>query len=308
MFCVDPRDRLLALMSLPENSRCADCQCEDPRWASCNLGVVICISCSGIHRGLGTHVSFVRSCTLDRWKEDEIATLERVGNARANAYWEANLPHQARPPPDDLGLMTKFIRRKYELAQWADPAARPPHLLHRRRRRRNAQRQVVLADPFDPPLPEPEPQGAWQPACEFDEAAQMATWAERAIGGVMKAKKFVMHKIDCFIDRTTYTEPATGALPIAMPHDVTDDLIDLSDPAVSPQSAKRPEQDWFDLTNAAFPNGARPRRVAGQPHPMAAREAFQELGTVGVGWPPAVSACPVFSGLPARPQGRPFHC
>jgi hypothetical protein len=128
----------------------------------------------------------------------------------------------------------------------------------------------------------------------------MATWAERAIGGVMKAKEFVMHKIDCFVDRRTKDiEPATGALPIAMPHDVTDDLIDLSDPAVSPQSAKRPEQDWFDLTNAAFPNGARPRRVAGQPHQRAAREAFQELGTVGVGRPPAVSARAVFSGLPA---------
>lgn len=39
----------------------------DPDWASLNLGVVMCIECSGIHRNLGSHVSRVRSLGLDEW-------------------------------------------------------------------------------------------------------------------------------------------------------------------------------------------------------------------------------------------------
>ena len=32
------------------NDRCADCSSPNPKWASLNLGIVLCIDCSGIHR------------------------------------------------------------------------------------------------------------------------------------------------------------------------------------------------------------------------------------------------------------------
>jgi Arf-GAP/coiled-coil/ANK repeat/PH domain-containing protein len=43
----------------------------DPDWASINLGILLCIECSGVHRQVGVHVSKVRSTTLDvkDWRE-----------------------------------------------------------------------------------------------------------------------------------------------------------------------------------------------------------------------------------------------
>lgn len=48
-----------------DNARCADCRAGGATWASWNLGVTLCIRCSGVHRSLGTHVSKVRSVELD---------------------------------------------------------------------------------------------------------------------------------------------------------------------------------------------------------------------------------------------------
>ncbi|TFK47916.1 ArfGap-domain-containing protein [Heliocybe sulcata] len=107
---------LRELLKRPENKVCADCKRNDPRWASWNLGVFLCIRCSGLHRSMGTHISRVKSVDLDIWTPEQMASIQKWGNRRANAYWEAHLK-AGHVPPDHK--MESFVRSKYETRRWA---------------------------------------------------------------------------------------------------------------------------------------------------------------------------------------------
>ncbi|KAL3736229.1 hypothetical protein ACJRO7_025220 [Eucalyptus globulus] len=107
------RKILEGLLKLPENKECADCKAKGPRWASVNLGIFVCMQCSGIHRSLGVHISKVRSATLDTWLPEQVAFIQTMGNEKANSYWEAELP----PNYDRVGI-ENFIRAKYEEKRW----------------------------------------------------------------------------------------------------------------------------------------------------------------------------------------------
>ena len=87
----------------------------DPRWASWNLGVFVCIRCSGIHRGMGTHISRVKSVDLDAWTDEQLQSILRWGNARANKYWESKLAPGHVPSEAKI---ENFIRTKYESKRW----------------------------------------------------------------------------------------------------------------------------------------------------------------------------------------------
>lgn len=72
----------------------------DPDWASLNLGALMCIECSGIHRNLGTHLSRVRSLDLDDWPVELSMVMTAIGNAMANSVWEGALENYTKPGSD----------------------------------------------------------------------------------------------------------------------------------------------------------------------------------------------------------------
>uniref|UniRef100_A0A674DRX0 Arf-GAP with GTPase, ANK repeat and PH domain-containing protein 1 n=1 Tax=Salmo trutta TaxID=8032 RepID=A0A674DRX0_SALTR len=92
------------------------CLCfPDPDWASLNLGALICIECSGIHRNLGTHLSRVRSLDLDEWPLELLKVMTSIGNELANDVWEGNAQGRLKPAPDATREeRERWIRAKYE--------------------------------------------------------------------------------------------------------------------------------------------------------------------------------------------------
>ncbi|XP_026195251.1 BAR_ACAPs and ArfGap_ACAP domain-containing protein isoform X2 [Anabas testudineus] len=100
----------------PGNQQCCDCSEEEPRWASINLGVTMCIECSGIHRSLGVHLSKVRSLTLDSWEAEQLKLLCGLGNNVMNQIFEARCSEEGRvkPGPDSPRAEKEtWIREKY---------------------------------------------------------------------------------------------------------------------------------------------------------------------------------------------------
>ncbi|KAF9889397.1 hypothetical protein FE257_007298 [Aspergillus nanangensis] len=111
------------LLKLDYNKTCADCKRnKHPRWASWNLGIFVCIRCSGIHRGMGTHISRVKSVDLDAWTDEQLQSVLRWGNGRANKYWEAKLAPGHVPSEAKI---ENFIRTKYESKRWVMDGGMP---------------------------------------------------------------------------------------------------------------------------------------------------------------------------------------
>ncbi|KAK9410961.1 arf-GAP with GTPase ANK repeat and PH domain-containing protein 1-like [Crotalus adamanteus] len=97
------QNEVMALQSIRNfrgNSHCVDCEIQNPDWASLNLGALICIECSGIHRNLGTHLSRVRSLDLDDWPVELIKVMSSIGNELANSVWEEKTQGHAKPVPN----------------------------------------------------------------------------------------------------------------------------------------------------------------------------------------------------------------
>eukprot|EP01122_Echinamoeba_exundans_P011047 TRINITY_DN4269_c0_g1_i4.p1 TRINITY_DN4269_c0_g1~~TRINITY_DN4269_c0_g1_i4.p1 ORF type:complete len:425 (+),score=80.91 TRINITY_DN4269_c0_g1_i4:33-1307(+) len=124
---VELRKRLENLLQVNENKFCADCGTRGTGWASTNLGIFVCLRCSGIHRHMGTHISKVKSCTLDKWTHELVENMERMGNARAKSIYEAKVPPNYPRPSGDQFSLEQWIRKKYERREFfnAEGASAP---------------------------------------------------------------------------------------------------------------------------------------------------------------------------------------
>ncbi|KAF6384312.1 ArfGAP with coiled-coil, ankyrin repeat and PH domains 2 [Rhinolophus ferrumequinum] len=113
---------LQRVQCIPGNASCCDCGLADPRWASINLGITLCIECSGIHRSLGVHFSKVRSLTLDTWEPELLKLMCELGNDVINRVYEAKVEKMGikKPQPGQRQEKEAYIRAKYVERKFVD--------------------------------------------------------------------------------------------------------------------------------------------------------------------------------------------
>uniref|UniRef100_A0A672G0S7 Arf-GAP with coiled-coil, ANK repeat and PH domain-containing protein n=1 Tax=Salarias fasciatus TaxID=181472 RepID=A0A672G0S7_SALFA len=112
---------LQRVQSLPGNELCSDCGQAAPCWASINLGVLLCIECSGIHRSLGVHFSKVRSLTLDSWEPELLKLMCELGNTVINHIYEGGCEELGakKPGPSssrqekEAWIKSKYVEKRF---------------------------------------------------------------------------------------------------------------------------------------------------------------------------------------------------
>uniref|UniRef100_A0A3B4VFC2 Arf-GAP with coiled-coil, ANK repeat and PH domain-containing protein n=1 Tax=Seriola dumerili TaxID=41447 RepID=A0A3B4VFC2_SERDU len=145
------------VQAIPGNRQCCDCGEPGPDWASINLGITLCIVCSGIHRSLGVHFSKVRSLTLDSWEPELIKLMCELGNTVINRIYEARIdeitikkPHPSSPGDKESWIKSKYVEKKF-IQKLPETGRNPPLRRSSARRNRAAtQERTVQRPPLKP--------------------------------------------------------------------------------------------------------------------------------------------------------------
>lgn len=97
-----------------KNNICADCDVKPTQWASVNLGIFICTDCAQIHRGIGTHITKVKSCMGSyNWHPDELDNMFMKGNEKMNKLYENGFSMIKPTKDSSLEYKKQYILNKY---------------------------------------------------------------------------------------------------------------------------------------------------------------------------------------------------
>ncbi|RKP08265.1 hypothetical protein THASP1DRAFT_15885 [Thamnocephalis sphaerospora] len=110
MASLNDKKALLELQRREGNRHCIDCGAPNPQWASVTLGTFFCIDCSGQHRSLGVHVSFVRSITMDKWTPDQLERMKHGGNKKLLDFFASQSDYHA-----GMSIREKYTSRFADL-------------------------------------------------------------------------------------------------------------------------------------------------------------------------------------------------
>ncbi|XP_062873757.1 arf-GAP with coiled-coil, ANK repeat and PH domain-containing protein 2-like isoform X2 [Trichomycterus rosablanca] len=160
------------IRAIEGNDTCCECGRPEPEWASVNLGITLCIRCSGIHRSLGVNISRVRSLILDRWTPETIQLMCERGNNMMNLIYEARreeLGIRKAQPGDSRDDVESYIRAKYIQQRFI-------------RKKPDQEPQLLSKEPQEPRLLAVEPRLlAVEPRLLAEELQKMAKMLEKEL-------------------------------------------------------------------------------------------------------------------------------
>ncbi|CAE7131286.1 unnamed protein product [Rhizoctonia solani] len=298
---------LRELVKRPENKFCADCKKNDARWASWNIGVFVCIRCSGIHRSMGTHISKVKSVDLDVWTPEQMASVQKWGNQRANLYWEAHLKPGHQPPDHK---MDSFIRSKYESRRWAmeGPPPSDPSVL----------------DGSSTSAPEPAPAAAPAPVASPPLPSPPATSRNpqhNLLSTSLASRSSRPAAPQASQPQAQVAAPAAPPAPAAPQNDLFSLDFHAPTPPAQPQPPKNIKSDILSLYSSGNTSGSAGLGGLGgfgQPaQPQPAPQVTSMAGTTGVGmwgaqsgWTPQQQQLPandIWGNFGSAPQQQPVQ-